>query len=333
MLILKIIKFIIPVLLILLIIAAAYFSIGVPKQAKDIKWGVNFSQKHAVDLGLDWKEAYLALFDDLNAKEIRIGTHWDLLEPEEEGKYEFGDLDWQIEEAEKRGIKVILVLGMKTPRWPECHIPKWANDFPKSAKQNRVLRMINEAVLRYKDKSSIWAWQIENEPFFIFGECPIIDKPFLKKEIELVRLLDPNKRPIIITESGELSLWRNAARLGDIVGVTMYKKVWSKEFNKYQDLFYPSMYYWRKTELVKRFSDKRVMCVELQAEPWTPNLIYNSSLEEQKKTMDLEQFRKNINFAKSTGIDTFYFWGVEWWYWMKTKNNQPEIWNEAKLLF
>ena len=36
---------------------------------------------------------------------------------------------------------------------------------------------------------------------------------------------------------------------------------------------------------------------------------------------------------KKTGLDTFYLWGVEWWYWMKTAQNQPAIWTEAKTLF
>ena len=44
-------------------------------------------------------------------------------------------------------------------------------------------------------------------------------------------------------------------------------------------------------------------------------------------------FNEDVLFAKDTGLDKFYFWGVEWWYWMKTKQNQPQIWNEAKLLF
>ena len=49
--------------------------------------------------------------------------------------------------------------------------------------------------------------------------------------------------------------------------------------------------------------------------------------------MNLEQFRKNIEFAQRTGLDTFYLWGGEWWYWLKEKQNQPEIWEEAKTLF
>jgi len=34
-------------------------------------------------------------------------------------------------------------------------------------------------------------------------------------------------------------------------------------------------------------------------------------LEEQEKTMNLERFQKNIEFAKRTGLDTFYLWGAE----------------------
>ena len=76
-----------------------------------------------------------------------------------------------------------------------------------------------------------------------------------------------------------------------------------------------------------------MIVVELQAEPWGPKLFYDLPVKEQEKTMNLEQFKKNINFARSTGLDTFYLWGSEWWYWMKEKQNKPEIWNEANNLF
>ena len=62
-------------------------------------------------------------------------------------------------------------------------------------------------------------------------------------------------------------------------------------------------------------------------------LLYDSPLEEQKKTMNLEQFRYNVDFAERTGLDEFYFWGGEWWYWMKNRQGQPQIWQEAKKLF
>ena len=328
----KIFKISLIIFLFLLLIFAGYLLIGKTEPAKEITWGVNFSQKHAQNLGLDWKETYLALLNDLGTENLKVAAHWDLIEPKE-GEYYFEDLDWQIKEAENRGAKILLVIGMKTPRWPECHIPEWAQNLNKEEQQERILKLVEEIVLRYRDLEAIWAWQVENEPFFPFGDCPWVDKEFLKKEINLVKALDLRGRPAIITESGEFPLWIMAARFGDMVGVTMYKKVWVHQIEIYFTYPFPPVFYHRKAEVVRKLFGKEVICVELQAEPWGPKLLYDSSLEEQAKTMNLEQFRKNIEFAKKTGLKEFYLWGGEWWYWMKEKQNKPEIWQEAQKLF
>ena len=309
-----------------------FFFIGKPPKPEKIIWGVNFSQKHAQNLGTDWKESYSAIIDELGVKNIKLAVYWDLIEPGK-GEYNFSDLDWQIKKAEEEGVDIIPVIGMKVPRWPECHAPQWAKNISKEDQQNEMLGMLKKVVERYKESPSVKKWQVENEPFFSFGECQKIDKDFLKKEIDLVKSLDQQKRPIIISDSGEGSFWIQAAKLGDIVGTTMYRKVWFSQFNNYLNYYFPPVFYWRKAEIVKALFNKKVICVELQAEPWCPQLIYNSSPEEQEKTMNLNQFQKNIEFAKKTGFDEFYLWGNEWWYWMKEKQNKPEIWNEAGKLF
>jgi len=150
----------------------------------------------------------------------------------------------------------------------------------------------------------------------------------------LVSLLDP-KRQILVSDSGEFSFWIRVARLGDIVGTTLHRRVWSEEFKIYvTHYWFRPIYYWRKAQIIKKFFDKEVICTELQAEPWCPTHFTNNySLKEQQKTMDLDKFRKNIDFAKKTGLNTFYLWGGEWWYWLKEKQNQPQIWNEAKKLW
>lgn len=326
------IKITLLVLLVVIIIIFGYFFVGKTEQSQDIKWGVNFSQKHSQELGLDWKENYLAILDDLGARNLKIITQWDLIEQKQE-EYNFDDLDWQIEQAEQRQANLILVIGIKTGRWPECHIPDWAVSLNKDQQQKEVLQLMEKIVLRYEDNNSILYWQVENEPFFSFGKCPWYDKEFLKQEIDLVKLLDSHKREIIISDTGELSLWLKPAKLGDIVGSTMYKKVWSPEFKSYFDMLYPPVFYYRKAQIIEKFFHKKVICVELQAEPWGPVLIYDLSLEEQEKTMNLEQFQKNVEFAQKTGLDEFYLWGTEWWYWLKEKQNKPEIWDQAKKLF
>jgi len=341
----KIMFYIIFFIVITIFIVFLFFFVGSPPQAKEIIFGVTFSQKHAKDLGISWKETYLALLDDLRAKNLRIITHWDLVEPGE-GEYNFDDLDWQIAEAEKRGAKTLLIIGMKVPRWPECHIPEWAKNLEKSQQQERILALLEKFVLRYRDSSSIERWQVENESFFPFGQCPWVDREFLKKEVNLVKSLDPQKRPIVLTESGEFTPWLLSAKFGDIVGTTLYRKVWFTYPSFLQKILgrfhqtgvyvkYPlrPVFYWRKAQIVKKIANKEVIVAELQAEPWGPKLLYDSPLKEQKKTMDLEQFKKNIEFAKRTGLKEFYLWGAEGWYWLKVKQNDPRIWDEAKKLF
>lgn len=340
----KIWKYALLSVLFFILLLTGYFFVGSALEAEKVTWGVNFSQKQAQYFGLDWKKTYLALMDELGAKNIKLATYWDFIESEKD-KFNFEDLDWQIQEAEKREVKILLVLGMKSPRWPECHIPTWAKNLEKEKQQKEILDLIEKIVLKYRNSQSIEMWQIENEPFFPFGECPWVDKKFLKEEIKLIKNLDDKRRPVLVSDSGEGSFWIQAASYGDIVGTTMYKKVWftpNQIYRKFPNFprigFYvtyhfPSVFYYRKAKIIEIFFHKEVIGIELQAEPWGPRLIWDLTLEEQEKTMNLEQFKYNIEFAKKTGLSKFYLWGGEWWYWMKEKQNNTEIWNEAKKLF
>lgn len=327
-----ILKIILWSLLFVFVVLFLFFFVGKAKPAENINWGVTFSQKYAELLGLDWKESYLAILDDLGATHLKLIAYWDLIEGEQ-GNYNFSDLDWQIQEAEKREAKILFVMGRRVPRWPECHFPEWAEELSDKEQEEQILKAMEQVVLRYKDSPAIEYWQVENEPFFPFGECPKPNKEFLRKEIDLVKTLDDKNRPVVITESGEFPLWFKAARFGDVVGHTLYKKVWVGELNMYVSYPFPPIYYARKGWLINKIFNKKVMCVELQAEPWSPVLTCDSSLEEQNKTMNLERFKRIIEFAEKTGEDTFYLWGTEWWYWMKERHNNPEIWEEAQKLW
>lgn len=324
-------------ILFLILFFAGYFFIGSVKPSEKISWGVNFSQKQAGALDLDWREAYSALLNDLGAKQIKLITYWDLLE-KENGLYYFDDLDWQIKEAEKYDAVILLAIGMKTPRWPECHIPEWAKNLSKEEQQSKILKLLEKIVLRYgrapTPNFGVGAWQVENEPLFPFGECPegVLNKSFLKKEVNLVKSLDPS-RPVVISDTGEFSFWIEAARLGDIVGTTLHRKVWFKELGRYVKYPLRPIFYWRKAKIIDTFFHKDVFVGELQAEPWCLKYLNECPLSEQNKTMNLEFFKDNIEFAKNTGLSQHYLWGVEWMYWLKEKQNKPEIWQEAKTLF
>lgn len=332
------IKFVFLIIFFLAIIFLMGLFLFPTSPASEIIWGINFSQKQSQNLGLDWQANYLALLDDLKIRYWRISTHWDFLEPER-GRYYFSDLDWQIKEAEKRKAKIILAIGLKTPRWPECHLPLWAASLSKEEQQAAVLDLIKTIVLRYKDSKSIWAWQIENEPFFPFGNCPSRKKGFLEEEIALVRSLD--NRPIIITDSGEWSFWIKTAKKGDILGISLYRRVYSTIFgflHKFLPFFpkgfywtypFPPNFYYAKAKIIEWLFHKKTLVLELQGEPWSNT----SNLEEQKKTMDLKKFQKTIEFAKKSGFSVFYLWGGEWWYWLKETKNDFSFWEIARLLF
>jgi len=331
---LKIIIWCLAIILAILSIVFCYFFVGDAPISKNITWGVDFSQMQAQSLGLNWKEVYLAIINDLGVKNIKLHTQWDWVEGEQ-ANYYFDDVDWQLNQATEKGVKVIYVVGMKSGRWPECHIPVWADALQKQQQQDEILKYIEKVVLRYKNNDAIINWQVENEPLFNFGKCPWYDKDFLKKEVRLVKLLDPS-RPVIISDSGEQSNWFEAAKISDIVGITIYRKVWAHitdGFGFNFNSFLSPVTYWRKALLIKKIFEKDVICIELQTEPWASKPFYDIPLEEQFETMNLEIFKQNIEYAKNTGLDTFYLWGVEWWYWMKEKQNQPQIWDEAQKLF
>jgi hypothetical protein len=317
---------------------AVYFFAGKTQVKDKITWGVDFSQSQAEYLKLDWKETYSAIINDLGVKNIKLHTNWNWVEGKKDTFY-FKDIDWQIEQAEKNNVKIIYVIGIKTGRWPECHTPLWAQNLLEKDQQEELLNYITEVVQRYKNSKAIAFWQVENEPLFRFGNCPAWyykSQDFLKKEVALVKSLDPS-RQIIISDSGEQSTWADAAKIADVVGVTMYRSAWAHltdtvGFNM-DYAFLNASTYARKSEIIKKIFNKDVICIELQAEPWASKALMKTSLKEQEKLMNLEIFKENVDFAKQTGMDKFYFWGVEWWYWMKTVQNQPDIWNQAKTLF
>ena len=321
-------KVLITVVFLAVIILTIYF-IFIPKR-EDVTYGVTFSKPFAEYLGLDWRETYLAILDDAGAKRIRLPSYWTEVEPQKD-IYSFDDLDWQIEEAEKRGVKMIIVLGQKQPRWPECHIPRWAGELDENERQEELLEIIEKVVERYKDKKNITAWQVENEPFLPFGECPKLDKDFLDREIDLVRSLD--SRPVIISDSGELGTWYNAANRADILGTTLYRIVWNDHLGY---VHYPvaSISYRIKAAIIMYVTGvEKVIIVELQAEPWGPKAIVDTSLDEQYRSMSLEQFRENVDYVKKIRFSEAYLWGAEWWYWLKTEKGDDRIWEEAKKVF
>lgn len=307
-----------------------WFNWPVNEINNDAQLGITFSSRYSSDIGLNWKENFIAILDDLKIRKIRIPVYWDLIEPKE-GEYNFADIDWQLQEAGKRQAEIILVVGQKVPRWPECFIPEWAEEDIEK-KKNALLQTIPVVVERYKNNTTVKYWQVENEPFLPFGICPPLDVDLLDSEIAVVRNTDPTRK-IIITDSGELSLWYQAASRADIFGTTMYRTIWKEEIGYFEYPIGPRFF--QIKNLLNKYlanQDKSIV-IELQAEPWISGWTINGSLSEQFKSMNPQQLKENVEFAKKVGFPEVYLWGAEWWYWLKITQNHPELWETAKELF
>ncbi len=299
------------------------------KSSSGVEFGFTFSNMYAEELGLDWQETYIAMLDDLGVRLFRIPVYWNRVE-KEQNKYDWSEIDWQLEQAKKYDAKIILAVGRRLPRWPECHDPIWLSETDNF--EGKLFTYITNTVNRYKDNPNIIAWQVENEPFLaFFGECPELDASLLEREVDLVRSLD--SRPIMVTESGELSWWQDGGRLADIVGVSIYKNTWN-DFVGFSNYALPPAFYYYKARLVeKNYSNTKVIASELQTEAWTPVPITSFPVEKQLESIDLDKIKKNVQFAEDTGFDRILLWGAEWWYWLKEVHNRPEIWNYGKTLF
>lgn len=303
--------------------------------AAEPDFGVTFSKKQALLYKLDWRKTYEEILDDLKVQIIRLPAYWNEIEPEE-GNYDFSDLDWQVNEARKRSVRIILAVGLRLPRWPECHSPEWAQ-IQKSKIKNQnefkefLLKYIEVVINHYKQFDNIAAWQVENEPFLSgFGECPEPDAKLLDKEIALVKSLD--SRPVLITDSGELGDWFRSYRRADIFGTTMYRKVWSDKVGFFKYPLPPAFFWLRQGAVNFFFGKKPVIGVELQAEPWGPIQAYDMGAGEAKNFFSLREMLEHIDYSRRVGLPQNYLWGVEWWAWMKNVGH-PQYWNLAKTIF
>lgn len=295
--------------------------------------GATYSPIYARYLGLDVKKSYVNILKDLKVRSLRIPTYWSEYE-KEEGNIDLSEVDFMVSEAAKNNASIILVVGMKQPRWPECHIPDWAKELTVKQRQEKLLKYTETVVKRYKKEQAIISWQVENEPLFGFGE--MCDKPnleFLKREIALVKSLD-NKRPIVVTETGEWSFWIKAAKVSDILGVSVYRKAYNSVLGHF-DYPFPAAIYHIKSNLVRRFlapKNQKTIISELQTEPWLKMGVTETPIEGQLKAFGISDFENTIKYAQKTSFDDIYLWGVEWWIWM-AQQGHPEYLNYARELF
>jgi hypothetical protein len=320
--------------------------------AEPVHIGTTYSPLQSEYFGLDWKKTYLAVLEE-GFDIIRLGAYWNEIEKEED-IYDFSALDWQIREARKKGVPVILTVGMKAPRWPEYFIPDWilkkarlpfGADISKNEfLRKRTLKFIRRVVNHYKDESIIHYWQVENEPLNRIGEKYwFIGAGFLKQEVELVRSLDEKKRPILLTAATYPNRFlRSIARLSvlhdpikesleicDVLGLNVYPIVghrfWRMDFYFRTTREERDKYFSKILFLIKS-KKKEAWIVELQAEPWEPGQLVHKG-KERPPTGLPKQTQESFQEFRSLGVSTILLWGAEYWHYRETRHKDTE-WRE-----
>ena len=301
-------------------------------RATPMQFGATFIPDYAASLGLEPEQTLDAMTNDLGIRRFRFVSYWENGE-KIPGTYDFAFLDWQMNKAQAVGAKVSLAIGLRQPRWPECHMPKWAAERPMSDWEPQLLNYITAVVERYRNHPALESYQLENE-FFLkaFGDCPDHSRDRLVREFHLVKSLDSN-HPLIVSMSNNAIGTPIGEPTPDEWAISVYKRVWDQTITKrYFEYPLPAWYYAFRAGFTEITRGHDSFIHELQAEAWLPpqyNML-TAPNEEFYKSMNPERLHDRFQYGKATGMKKVDLWGVEWWYYMKERRGEPGLWEAAK---
>lgn len=295
--------------------------------------GASFVPAYASHFGLDPQQTLDAMLDDLDIKHLRLVSYWNETE-QTPGNYNFDQLDWQFRKAETAGAKITLSIGLRQPRWPECHSPVFIDTSQPYDQWKQSLQNYMRAVVeRYKDSPALQDYQVENEYFLkAFGECQNFDRQRLVDEVAWVKDWDP-QHPVVITRSNNglgIPLYDPK---GDVYGVSVYKRVWDAGLTKrYLEYPQPAWYYAFMAGVQKIVQGRDMNVHEMQAEAWAPagQALKDISLDEQNKSLDAERLAGRFDYGRATGLRQIDMWGAEYWYYRKVILDDDSLWRVAK---
>lgn len=300
-----------------------------------IVFGATFVPNYSRFFDTEPKEVLQAMIDDLGIRRFRLVSYWNMHEPRED-HYDFTELDWQFDMIEEAGGEVALSIGLRQPRWPECHGPEWAMQKPIEEWSEDLKEYMGITIDRYKDREVLVEYQLENEYLLtVFGDCPDHSRERLVDEFDFVKQKD-SSRPLIVNRSNNaVPSWPVGQPRADKVGAAVYKRVWDKTVTKRNFEYpFPPWFYGFIAGGTELTTGRPSIIHELQTEAWLAEGLgfdmKDAPLEELYETFGPEHLAPRMKYAVDTGIRTIDLWGVEWWYQLKEKRNAPELWNIAK---
>lgn len=291
--------------------------------------GVSFSAKCALDFDLDPLECLQWLLDEVGVRRFRLMSYWDQIEPAP-GRFDWNGLDGQFAMVEERGGEVSLAVGLRQPRYPECHPPLWLKDLCSEDKERALLNYLSEVVRRYRMLPVLDSWQLENEALnHGIGECTDYSRQRLRREYWVLKELDQD-HPVVMSLSNTYGIPLKKP-IPDVFATTFYSIQYNKD--AYKHTLLPPWFYRYRAALIGLVTGRPCFIHELQAEPWGPRGNPELSLQEQDRSMNAEQLIKVVQQAQQTGLYPMDLWGGEWWYWRLVKHNDPSLGETAKRIF
>jgi hypothetical protein len=273
-------------------------------------YGFTYSARHARSFGLDDYGTFERALADLQPSIVRLPVYWDEVEVSDD-QFVFNSIDTLLATAYNYDVDIILAIGQKVPRDPECFLPAWTDSLSDFEREEQLISYITQLTSRYGDHPAIVRFQVENEALFPFGDCPEPSPSLLLREIAVVRQL--TDLPIQLTASGEQQLWSSVAGPADVVGVSLYRYTWDALLGPIPFFHTPL---WYRTQRLAIAAFAQVSISELQAEPWIPVGEWPPDPVTGYLHFTEARLREHVTFARQTGASEILFWGVEWWYYL-----------------
>ncbi len=302
--------------------------------------GFSFSPLTSLNANRDPVGDLTVLLEQTQPDIVRLPVYWEWVQPTED-QLDFTSVDTLLgavaayDATAPRQAKVVLTVGARNFLYPELHQPVWAGPreqpYITLAQSGAAYRAyFDGTILRYRDSTLVYAWQVENEPFDVVGNALTgldqIDETQMTWEIDEVHRLDPGRKVVTTTYDGWnvavdvmqvyatrlLSLLRGypsghpeeTLEAGDALGLDLYLEGPSipltfTSVDLRAEWKRQAIGFWSGRA---RASGKGLWLTEMQAQPWGDSTNFTPS--------DLVDSAEDY---RQESLDVVMMWGVETW--------------------